>query len=60
MRIYHRIIVASLLLTVGCTAFGAGGGDMAVPSDQRPIPKSPETQALNAYNTGVRLVEKAD
>jgi tetratricopeptide (TPR) repeat protein len=33
---------------------------MATPSDQRPIPKSPERQAINAYNTGVRLVEKAD
>jgi len=33
---------------------------MATPSDQRPIPKSPESQALNAYNGGVRLVEKAD
>ena len=33
---------------------------MATPSDQRPLPKSPETQAINAYNTGVRLVEKAD
>jgi len=60
MRIFTRFSVASLLLTVACTAFGAGSGDMAVPSDQRPIPKSPETQALNAYNAGVRLVEKAD
>ena len=60
MRIYHRNLLASLLLSVACTAFGAGSGDMAVPSDQRPIPKSPVTLALSAYNAGVRLVEKAD
>ena len=28
--------------------------------NRRPLPKSPETEALNAYNSGVRLVEKAD
>jgi tetratricopeptide (TPR) repeat protein len=60
MRIYTRTLVLALLLTTACTAFGAGSGDMATPSDQRPIPKSPETQAINAYNAGVRLVEKAD
>ena len=60
MRIHKRIFVFALLLTTACTAFGAGSGDMATPSDQRPIPKSPETQALTAYNSGVRLVEKAD
>jgi tetratricopeptide (TPR) repeat protein len=60
MRIHNRNFVLALLLTTACTAFGAGSGDMATPSDQRPIPKSPETQALTAYNSGVRLVEKAD
>jgi tetratricopeptide (TPR) repeat protein len=60
MRTHNRIFVFALLLTTACTAFGAGSGDMATPSDQRPIPKSPEMQALNAYNTGVRLIEKAD
>jgi len=60
MRIYNRIFIVALLLTTSCTAFGAGGGDMATPSDRLSLPKSPETQAINAYNTGVRLVEKAD
>ena len=60
MRIQNRTFVLALLLTTACTAFGAGSGDMATPSDQRPIPKSPETQAMNAYNAGVHLVEKAD
>ena len=60
MRLHNRIFVFALLLTTACTAFGAGSGDMATPSDQRPIPKSPETQAMNAYNAGVHLVEKAD
>ena len=60
MRIYNRLLVVALLLTTACTAFGAGSGDMATPSDQTPIPKSPEMQAINAYNAGVRLVEKAD
>ena len=60
MRIHNRNFVLALLLTTACTAFGAGSGDMATPSDQRPIPKSPETQALNAYNSGVHLVDKAD
>jgi len=60
MRIFNRIVLVTLLLSVACTAFGAGSGDMATPSDQRPTGKSPETQAINAYNTGVRLVEKAD
>ena len=60
MRLHNRIFVFALLLTTACTAFGAGSGDMATPSDQRPIPKSPETLAMNAYNAGVHLVEKAD
>ncbi len=60
MRISNRTLVVFLMLAVACTAFGAGSGDMATPSDQRPIPKSPETQALKAYNSGVKLVEKAD
>ena len=60
MRLHNRIFVLALLLTTACTAFGAGSGDMATPSDQRPIPKSPETLAMNAYNAGVHLVEKAD
>jgi tetratricopeptide (TPR) repeat protein len=33
---------------------------MATPSVQQPIGKTPEQQAMNAYNSGVHLVEKAD
>jgi tetratricopeptide (TPR) repeat protein len=58
MRICNRILVVSLLLASTCTALGAGSGEVAAPSEQRP--KSPEWQATTAYNSGVRLVEKAD
>ena len=59
MRTFSRIFVVTLALTASCTAFGAGGGSMPASSEPRPT-VSPETQALNAYNAGVRLVEKAD
>src|SRR5688572_30777547 len=58
MRICTRILGVTLLSIVAGTAFGAGGGDMPAPSER--IAKSPETEALNAFNSGVRLVEKAD
>jgi tetratricopeptide (TPR) repeat protein len=50
-----------LLLTATCTAFGAGGGQMpsSMPAPSR-APATPEDQARNDYNDGVRLVEKAD
>ena len=51
-----------LLLTTACTAFGAGGGEMPsrpMGSSSSP-PPSPEEQARSAYNTGVKVVEKAD
>ena len=60
MRSSVRVLSLALLLTAACTAFGAGGGPMPTPSDQKPIPKSPQTLALNAYNSGVKLVEKGD
>jgi tetratricopeptide (TPR) repeat protein len=60
MRTFSRIFVVALLSVTSCTAFGAGSGDMSTPSNQRWLPKSPETRALNAYNAGVSLVEKAD
>jgi tetratricopeptide (TPR) repeat protein len=60
MRIYNRTFIVPLLLSAACAAFGAGGGDMPMPATQGSTPKSPEAQALSAYNAGVRLVEKAD
>jgi len=44
-----------------CTAFGAGGGQMSGPMPaQARESLTPEDQARNDYNAGVRLVEKAD
>jgi len=61
MRNFLRPMTTILLLAVTCTAFGAGGGPMpSSPSMQSRAPLSPEEQARNAYNAGVRLVEKAD
>lgn len=60
MRTSIRSLFTALLLTAACTAFGAGGGPIPTPSDQKPIPKSPQTVANNAYNTGVKYVEKGD
>jgi tetratricopeptide (TPR) repeat protein len=52
-----------LLLATG-PAFGAGGGPMpsggGMPSADSRAPRSPEDQARDHYNGGVRLVEKAD
>ena len=60
MRTLKSSFLTALLFTAACTAFGAGGGPMPTPSDQGPIPKSPQTVANNAYNTGVKYVEKGD
>ena len=60
MRIFNRIFLVTLLLTMACTAFGAGSGDMATPTGQIQNSKSPEAQAIDSYNAGVRHVEKAD
>ncbi len=60
MRLFDKTVAVTLLLAVACTAFGAGGGSMPTPSDKVALPQSPEAQARNAFNAGVRLVEKAD
>ena len=50
-----------LFFATTCTAFGAGGGPAPSPSPmQTREPLTPEDQARNDYNAGVRLVEKAD
>jgi tetratricopeptide (TPR) repeat protein len=61
MRNSLRPIALILLLTTACTAFGAGGGSMpsSAPMQTRE-PVTPEDQARNDYNAGVRLVGKAD
>ena len=60
MRISLRSITLALLLATTCTAFGAGSGDMATPSDANIKGKSPELQAHQAFSAGVRAIEKAD
>ena len=60
MRHSLKPIVLILLFATTCTAFGAGGGQMPSPMPQSREPASPEDQARNDYNAGVRLVEKAD
>jgi tetratricopeptide (TPR) repeat protein len=60
MRTSTRPFVTLLLLAAACTAFGAGGGSMPTPTDQKFATRSPEAQALAAFNTGVKLVEKGD
>jgi tetratricopeptide (TPR) repeat protein len=62
MRKISRLLATTLLLVTTGTTFGAGGGSM--PSGGMPSmetrAKSPEDQARDQYNGGVRLVEKAD
>jgi len=56
------ISLAMALLTAG-PSFGAGGGSMpsgGMPSMEGREPRSPEDQARDQYNGGVKLVEKAD
>jgi tetratricopeptide (TPR) repeat protein len=61
MRNSLRPIAFILFLATTCTVFGAGGGAAPGPSPmQTREPLSPEDQARNDYNAGVRLVEKAD
>jgi tetratricopeptide (TPR) repeat protein len=61
MRNSLRPIAIILFLATTCTAFGAGGGPAPSPSPmQTREPLTPEDQARNEYNAGVRLIEKAD
>jgi tetratricopeptide (TPR) repeat protein len=54
-------IALILLLGTACTAFGAGGGPSPSPMPtQSRQPMTPEDQARNEYNAGVKLVEKGD
>lgn len=56
------VLVAITLLVAGPT-FGAGGGSMpsgGMSSMDTREPRTPEDQARDQYNSGVRLVEKAD
>jgi tetratricopeptide (TPR) repeat protein len=53
-------IALILFLATTCTAFGAGGGAMPSSPMQTRDPLTPEEQARNDYNAGVRLIEKAD
>jgi tetratricopeptide (TPR) repeat protein len=57
------ISLATVLLFSTGPTFGAGGGSMPsgeTPSVQARTPKTPEEQARDQYNGGVRLVEKGD
>ena len=61
MRNPLKPIALMLMLATTCTAFGAGGAPMPSPmSTQSRQSMTPEDQARNDYNAGVRLVEKAD
>lgn len=62
MRNFSTLAMTLLLATTG-TTFGAGGGSMpsgGMPSMETRAPRTPEDQARDQYNGGVRLVEKAD
>lgn len=58
------VFVAVTLLLITGPTFGAGGGSMpaggGMPSMDTRVPRTPEDQARDQYNAGVRLVEKAD
>lgn len=62
MRTTPRLFTLALLLATAGTTFGAGGGSM--PSSDMPrvqrSPQTPEDQARDQYNGGVKLIEKAD
>ncbi|MEO8019507.1 MAG: tetratricopeptide repeat protein [Pseudomonadota bacterium] len=60
MRTLIRPLAVALLLAISCTAFGAGGGSMPTPSDQKFAARSPELEARQIYNSAVHLVEKGD
>jgi len=59
----NPLIPIALILSfaITCTASGAGGGQMPSPMpSQARESLTPEDQARNDYNAGVRLIEKAD
>jgi tetratricopeptide (TPR) repeat protein len=66
MRKSFTPIALTVMLAATCTAFGAGGGEMpSMPGNsgsasRLDVAKTPEEQARDAYNAGVRQVEKAD
>ena len=58
MRTFIKPLATIFLLAAAGTTFGAGSGPM--PSMPRVETASPEDQARDAYNAGVRAVDKAD
>jgi len=64
MRNILKPFALTLLITASCTAFGAGGGsmpsNMGGGSASRLETATPEEQARQFYNAGVRGVEKGD
>jgi len=64
MRKLFKPLTVTLLIAGTGMAFAAGGGSMPPPSMgsmSRPEPaQTPQEQALDAYNAGVGVVEKAD
>lgn len=64
-RLHHAVPMAAFLMLLGSgPSFGAGGGSMpaggGMQGMQEREPRTPEDQARDQYNAGVRLVEKAD
>ena len=54
---------ASVSFLAGAPANANGGGSMSMPSSSRDFPerqRSPEDLAKESYNSGVKLVKKAD
>jgi tetratricopeptide (TPR) repeat protein len=64
MRNIFKPLAMTIMIASACTAFGAGGGSMPMPSStgsaSRLEPATPEERAREAYNAGVRGVEKGD
>jgi tetratricopeptide (TPR) repeat protein len=60
MQRNHIVLSAFVLMSAVPAAWAAGGGSMSMPRMNTPQITSPEDQAKNAYNDGVRDVHKAD
>jgi tetratricopeptide (TPR) repeat protein len=61
MRIVLQLFYASVLASLSLSAWANGGGGMSMPSMPTPSHQaSPQQQARDAYNDGVRYVKKAD